>query len=61
MAAEPGLLMLSGRQIDRLNPYIRRSIGWPGAVNVSATFMSTISTVPSGSARRRIADRACTG
>ncbi len=60
VAAESGLLRLSGKHTRTLKPYIRRSTRSPGEVESSATSMSAMSTVPSEPARRRIAASACT-
>src|SRR4051812_19971571 len=46
VAADPGSVRLAGRQCSALQPYMNRSMSSPGAVKVSATFSSPISTVP---------------
>jgi hypothetical protein len=53
--------MPSGRQMNRLTPYMNRSTSSPGAVNSSATASSITTTTPSGFTASRTADRTCTG
>ena len=51
----------SGKQMNRLKPYMHWSISLPGAVNSSSTASSMITTGPPARTLERIADSTSTG